>query len=325
MKNLNTKYRPQRFSEVIGQESNVQILKQQLETDNICHAMLFTGVSGTGKTTIARIFANALNYGSGTPIEIDAASNSGVDNMRSVVATAGERSLDSTYKVIIIDEVQSLSSAAWQSLLKCIEEPPKYTVFIFCTTEPQKVPRTIINRCMRFNFNRLKPEVINQRLQYICSNEGLIDYEDGCEYISKICNGEMRQGIALLEKCANYSKEISVENVLVALGNYSYENFCELTDALIDADYNSVIKIVNSVYESGMDFKLFVEQFIEFLLDINHYLITKNMSCTKLPSNIENKVKSLINLDNAEKYYMYLINELLNLKIMKLWQINNQH
>ena len=148
---LAVKYRPRTFADLCGQSSVVKILTRQIETGEFKNAVLFNGASGCGKTTIARIIANMINNGVGEPIEIDAASNSSVDNVRQIIHDAQERSIDSKYKIYIIDECHSLSNQAWQAFLKCIEEPPKYTIFIFCTTDPQKIPETIKNRVQRLD------------------------------------------------------------------------------------------------------------------------------------------------------------------------------
>lgn len=314
MRSLSVTYRPVSFEEVCGQKSIRKILNKQIETGNISHAYLFCGASGCGKTTVARIFANKINNGCGSPIEIDAASNSGVDNVRTIVAGAQERSLDSKFKVYIIDECHGLSSTAWQSFLKCIEEPPEFTIFIFCTTDPQKVPNTIVNRCMRFNFNRLSSDIISARLKYICKQERYEDFNDGCEYIARLCNGEMRQGIALLEKCADYNSKITVDNVLEALGTYSYDGYFNLLNNLIDGKDGPVLTCINEIYYSGIDMKLFVEQFIDFCLDINKYVLFRDCKLLKIPSTLEKEIEKVINFAEPGKYYMYVINKLLELK-----------
>ena len=149
---LAVQFRPKTFDEVVGQETIIKILKKQVETQQFKNCYLFSGASGCGKTSVARIFAKTINNGVGEPIEIDAASNNGVDNIRNIIEEANKRSLDSDYKVYIMDEAHSLTSQSWQSLLKTIEEPPKYTIFIFCTTNPEKIPETILNRLQKFNF-----------------------------------------------------------------------------------------------------------------------------------------------------------------------------
>ena len=169
---LAVKYRPKTFEDVCSQTSIIKILRRQIEKQEFKNALLFAGASGCGKTTCARIFANEINKGVGSPIEIDGASNNGVENVKTIIRAAQERSIDSKYKIYIIDECHALTSQAWQAFLKCIEEPPTYTIFIFCTTDPQKIPETIKNRVQRFTFNRIPTNIIKDRLAYICRQEG---------------------------------------------------------------------------------------------------------------------------------------------------------
>lgn len=313
MKSLAVKYRPNEFEDVCSQEVIIKILRKQIETNTIKNVMLFCGPSGCGKTTLARCFANKVNSGCGVPIEIDAASNNGVDNIRNLISIARERSLDSTYKVIIIDECHVLTNQAWQALLKTIEEPPTYTIFIFCTTDPQKIPATILNRCMRFNLTRISSEVISKRLMYICSCENFTNYSDSCEYISKICSGQMRDAIALLEKCADYSTDIDIANVLKILGNFDYTTMINLINSIIDGNESNVLSILNDIYNLGYDLRLFVEQFLNFCLDIQKYIITNNINITKCPKNMEQDIINCSAFNDSTKYYNYYIDNLLNL------------
>ena len=168
---LAVKYRPQSFDDVTEQESTKIILTQQLESGEIQHAYLFVGGAGTGKTTCARIFANEINQHKGQPIELDAASNSGVDDVRNIIQQAKLKSLDSEYKVFIIDECHALSNTAWQAFLKLLEEPPAKSIFIFCTTNPEKIPKTILSRVQRFDFKRISQQGIVNRLRYIIEQE----------------------------------------------------------------------------------------------------------------------------------------------------------
>lgn len=173
-KSLAIKYRPKTFSEISEQESIRTILQQQLATNEWKHAYLFCGPAGCGKTTAARIFANELNKGEGNPIELDAASNNGVDDVREIIKQAKTKSLDSSYKVFIIDECHSISNAGWQAFLKIIEEPPTTSIFLFCTTNPERVPRTILSRVQRFDFNTVSQDGIVSRLSYILQEEGFV-------------------------------------------------------------------------------------------------------------------------------------------------------
>ena len=171
VKSLAIKYRPKSFDDVVEQGSIKVILQQQLDANETKNAYLFCGGAGTGKTTCARIFANEINKGKGNPIEMDAASNSGVEDVRMITQQAKTQSLDSEYKVFIIDECHSISNTGWQAFLKLIEEPPAKSIFIFCTTDPQKIPKTILSRVQRYDFQRMSHEGVVNRLRHIIDEE----------------------------------------------------------------------------------------------------------------------------------------------------------
>ena len=174
IKTLAVKYRPTKWNDVVEQLSTKLILQQQLSSGEIKNAYLFCGGAGTGKTTCARIFANEINKGQGNPIEMDAASNSGVDDVRNITQQAKTKSLDSEYKVFIIDECHSISNTGWQAFLKLIEEPPAKSIFIFCTTNPERIPKTILSRVQRYDFNRISTGAIINRLKYILEQENYV-------------------------------------------------------------------------------------------------------------------------------------------------------
>ena len=313
---LAVKYRPKEFEDVCAQTSIVKILQRQIELGEIKNVYLFCGASGCGKTTMARIVANKINQGQGSPIEIDGASNNGVDNVKQIIRSSQERSIDSKYKIYIIDECHALTNQAWQAFLKCIEEPPTYTIFIFCTTDPQKIPETIKNRVQRFTFNRIPTNIIKDRLSYICRQEGFTNYEESVDYISKLSEGGMRAAISYLDKCAGYSTDLSIENVLVSLGNYSYDTFFDLVNYMIDGTEGPVLDIISHFYDDGNDLKLFVDQFLNFCMDLTKYSLFHSCDIIRIPTSMEEKLKRATNFDTAARYYAYVMDKLLSLKNM---------
>ena len=305
---LAIKYRPKTFDDVCEQGAIKDILLQQLNTGGFQHAYLFCGPAGCGKTTAARIFANDINKGRGSPIEIDAASNSGVDNIRTVIEDAKKKSLDSEYTVYIVDECHSLSNGAWQAMLKLLEEPPKYTIFILCTTDPQKIPATIISRVQRYNFSKISTNTIVQRLKYIMESEaeeitnGVFEHLDelsyysydteAIEYIAKMADGGMRDAITMLDKCVSLSNcDLTLEDVVKALGTVDYGVHFDLFEALYKKDGPIAIKIIEDIYSSGRDIKIFIKQFYYFLIDVCKYEISKTFEYIQIPQIEEYKTR----------------------------------
>lgn len=313
---LATDYRPHKFEDVCSQVAVVDTLRRQIEKKEYAGAYILSGPSGCGKTTLARIMANEINGGKGSPIEIDAASNNGVDNIRAISDGAKMRSLDCEYKVYIMDECHVLSKQAWQAALKMIEETPKYTIFFFCTTNAENIPDTIINRCMRFNLNRIPSNIIKERLEYICRQECFTNYEDTCDYISRICNGEMRLGISLLEKVAAYSTNFDMTKSLEILGNISYNTMINLVNNLIDGNDANVLQILTEVNDTGIDLKIWLNSFIKFIIDVQKVLLLGDITCTRLPSTLMESVRNITNFQTANDYYFYLLQNMLDLKNM---------
>lgn len=313
---LATKYRPKEFEDVCGQPSVVAMLKRSIETGSISNCYLLCGPSGTGKTTLARIFASKINKGLGTPIEIDGASNNGVDNVRSIIESAKERALDATYKTYIIDECHAITSQGWQAFLKCIEEPPKYTIFIFCTTDPQKVPETIKNRVMRLNLSKVPVSEVRSRLERICESEGFINYKDTCDYISKLSDGGMRDAIATLEKCSKYSDDLSIANAMEVLDGASYKDYAALTNAILDKNDKGIIGIVDSYYNKGKDMRLFMDGYLDFTLDLAKYCVFRDMGVTRMPDSFEKDVKYITGVDQGDnsRFFKVLANKVLALR-----------
>ena len=289
-KSLAIKYRPKTWKDVTEQSSTKIILQQQLESGEVKNAYLFCGPAGCGKTTCARIFANEINKGLGNPIELDAASNNSVNDIREITQQAQTKSLDSEYKIFIIDECHALSNSAWQAMLKIIEEPPAKSIFIFCTTDPQKIPKTILSRVQRYDFQRISQKGIVDRLNYIIAFENNItpdnvhiDTPDAIEYITKIADGGMRDAITLMDKCLAYSTDLTLENVVKALGTTDYDTMFKLTDRLIYNKANAAIDIIETIYNDGKDLKTFVRQYVQFLLDLDKYGIGCDWCYLQIP------------------------------------------
>ena len=309
MKSLAVEYRPHTFDEVVEQEDVIKILKNQIEHDEIQHCYLFCGGAGTGKTTIARIFANEINHHEGVPIELDAASNNGVDSMRDLINSARTKPLDGKYKVFVLDEVHMITTAGWNAILKLIEEPPAHAIFIMCTTDPQKIPATILSRVQRYDFHRISFEGIVDRLRYIHKEEnGLACDEEAFDYIAKIADGGMRDAITLLDKCYAYSEVLTIDNVLTALGAVNYDTMIELTKAIIDGRASHVTDIVEEVHRSGKDVKEFIKSYMQFVLDLNKLQYGKVWEYVSVPSTYGDKIEPLLTSSLLTQLLSLLIN-----------------
>ncbi len=286
VKTLAIKYRPATWEDVVEQSSTKIILQQQLQSGEVKNAYLFCGPAGCGKTTCARIFANDINHGEGNPIELDAASNNGVDDVRNIIQQAKTKSLDSEYKIFIIDECHALSNSAWQAMLKIIEEPPAKSIFIFCTTDPQKIPRTILSRVQRYDFQRISQEGIVQRLLHILRSEDAIastHLVEAVEYIAKIADGGMRDAISLMDKCLAFSPDLTLENVVSALGTVDYQTMLQLSSDILTKNTKAVIYIVEALHATGKDIKQFVKQYLQFLLDVQKYGVGCDWKYLQIP------------------------------------------
>lgn len=323
---LSTTYRPKTFDEVIGQTIVTKILSKQIETHTFKNCYLFAGKSGAGKTTIARCFARAINQGVGDPIEMDCASASGVDNVRAIVEASKQRSLIGEYKIYILDECHSITTQGWQAFLKGIEEPAPYTIFIFCTTEPNKIPATILNRVQRYNINPISKEDIYKRLVYICQQENFTNYESGCDLISKIAQGGMRDAITMLEQCADYSTDINVDNVKKVLGDFSYETMLRLTNIILDKKQAEMLQLLENLVNQGQDLKQFINSYLDFILDLTKYLLFKDINTTNIPAYLETIADNNINVkyttgmgtgneNESLKYFNMMAEKLLNIKL----------
>lgn len=326
MINLANKYRPRAFHDVVAQGYVKQILLNQLETGEIKHAYLFCGGAGTGKTTSARIFAKEVNDGEGTPIEIDAASNNGVENVRDIIEDSKFKSLDSKYKVYIIDEVHMLSTGAFNALLKTLEEPPAGTIFILCTTDPQKIPATIMSRVQRFDFTRISVDDIVSQLKYILESENAegasYDYDiEALRFIAKLANGGMRDAITRLEKVLDYTDYVTVQEVADALGTPDYETFVNLTNTILSNSTSGALKLLDELHMSGKDLKLTMRNYTNFLVDVCKYFLTKDLELTNLPDHLE---EDLADIRNSTGYsiLLWMLEEMNSLNSTIKWEPN---
>ena len=315
---LSVRYRPKTFEDMTEQSAIKNILENQIKTKTFQHGYLFTGPSGTGKTTSARIFASMINDGKGNPIEVDAASNSGVDNIRQIIEDAKRKPLDAEYKIFIVDECHSLSDSSWQALLKTLEEPPKFTIFIFCTTNPEKIPATILSRVQRYNFQKISNEGIVKRLNDILKRESEVSDSpiswstDAIEYIAKVSSGGMRDAITLLDKCLSLSNNVTLKNVLKTIGSEDYSTFIRLLLNLELKDRKHAIEIIENVYNSGKDVKQFMKDFAKFILEVEKYTIYGNFDYVNLPNTLESNLEQLNSVDlfNVMDFVVSLNNQI---------------
>ena len=295
MEALATKYRPRTFKDVVCQDNIKKVLTNQLDTGEVKQAYLFCGSAGTGKTTSARIFANEVNGGKGKPIEIDGASNNGVDNIRNIIDDCRMKSLDSKYKVYIIDEVHMLSIGAFNALLKVLEEPPKGVIFILCTTDPHKIPATILSRVQRFQFKRIPQSEVVKRLQYVLQQEGKITYDmDALQYIAKLADGGMRDALMKLDTVLGYTTEITMEAVLDCLGITNYDYLFKIVSSIIKQDATTPMQLIDDLYKQGKDLKLFVKDLSKFILDLCKLELTQDINTTMIPPELKTKCTQLL-------------------------------
>ena len=280
---LYRKWRPQRFEDVVAQRGIVTALRNQIATGRVGHAYLFTGVRGTGKTTCAKIFAKAVNClhpQNGDPcgeceicrgidngsildvVEMDAASNNGVDDIRDLRDETAYTPSACHYKVYIIDEVHMLSTAAFNALLKTLEEPPAHVIFILATTEIQKVPATILSRCQRYDFTRIGPEDIAQRVEYIAGQEGLELSGEGAELISRLADGAMRDALSILDTCAGVTAKIDADVVRRMAGVTDRSYLFHISDALEAQDAAAALAQLAQLRQQSVDVKRLTEELI---------------------------------------------------------------
>ena len=284
------RYRPKTFAELVGQGTVSQALLSAIESNRVGHAYLFTGARGVGKTSTARIFAKALNAAVETNgrfdpnsdisqaidagedmdvLEIDGASNRGIDEIRQLRSNAAVRPSRSRYKIYIIDEVHMLTTQAFNALLKTLEEPPGHVKFIFCTTDPEKIPITVLSRCQRFDFPPVKSEQIFERLKFICENEGTKADVDALRLIARRAAGSMRDSQSLLEQLLSFGgNQITVEVVHAMLGTADETRLAEFASRLIERDAAGALRELDVAAEEGVDVGQLAEQLLGYLRDM---------------------------------------------------------
>ncbi len=328
-------YRPQTFVEVVDQKAIVKTLENAINNNKVAHAYLFCGPRGTGKTTLAKILAKALNCQEGPTInpclecesckailngtnpdviEIDAASNNGADDIRALRDSVKFLPSMSRYKVYIIDEVHMLSNAAFNALLKTLEEPPKYVVFILCTTEPYKIPETILSRCQRFDFKAISNEGIFNRISEIVKEENINITEEAIEEITNLAEGGMRDALSLLDQVISYVADgkISIEDVYEVSGNVSNADLLNLLKLIIENKSEQAIDYITKLYNNGKEINKICDDLMLFLRDVllfknGIYDTNKQIFKTEdFKSTIENIGKNLI------FSWLKLLNETIN-------------
>lgn len=327
---LYRKYRPSNFNDVVGQEVVVETLKNALKINKMSHAYMFSGPRGTGKTTIAKILAKAINCKNLTDgiacdkcenclsiinneatdiIEIDAASNNGVDEIREIRNKINLVPSELKYKVYIIDEVHMLSIGAFNALLKTLEEPPAHVVFILATTDPHKVPVTIISRCQCFEFKRINDKLIIERLEKICSMENIKIQTNVLEKIAKISEGGMRDSLGILDKVSSYSTELITLDIFNNVNGLVEDDLRnEFILSVFNKDFSKILEITDKIYNSGKNFIIFVQDLIE---DLRNYMIDYYINGNEIYS-----IKFILSFIKSLNELLINLKNVNNLKVM---------
>ena len=335
---LYRKFRPQTFDDVKGQDAIVTTLRNQVRTGRTQHAYLFCGTRGTGKTSVAKILARAVNcenpvdgnpcgecptcrgIASGTSmnvIEIDAASNNGVDNVREIIEEVRYRPPSGRYKVYIVDEVHMLSPGAFNALLKTLEEPPEYVIFILATTEAAKIPLTILSRCQRYDFHRISSETIAARLSDLTSREGHKAEDKALRYIARSADGSMRDALSLLDQCLAFltGETLTYDKVLDVLGAADTAVFKDLLEALVRGETAAALTILQGILDKGREIGQFVTDLIWYLRNL---LLVKTSGGKDVPVDVsDEQLKELREIaEGVEDYtlmrFIRVLSELTN-------------
>ena len=310
---LYRKYRPSDFDNVVGQSYTVDMLRNAIISGKHAHAYIFTGPRGTGKTSCAKIFAKALNcenpingnpcgecmscsnfYDNPDIIELDAASNNGVDQIRDLIDSVRLVPSSSKFKIYIIDEVHMLSTSAFNALLLTLEEPPEHVVFILATTDIQKVPITILSRCQRFDFKPISSSDIVDRLKLICKEESIKITDDALEEIAILSSGGMRDALGMLDQLSGDGKEISLDLVTANFGSISSKKIDDIINALVSNDYDSLLSILDTIKNSGVNYSVLVEKLVTALRNL-----AIDIKLGKVDYNFDNVVNLIFDLNEC--------------------------
>lgn len=340
---LYRKYRPKKFKDVLGQDQIVKVLEGSIKLNRISHAYLFTGARGTGKTSVARIFANEIGCADEDLYEIDAASNRGIDDVREIKESVLAAPFKSPYKVYIVDEVHMLTREAFNAILKTLEEPPAYVIFILATTEPEKLPETVVSRCQVFNFRRPSQIVLREMISEVAKKEGFSLEPSSADLIALLSEGSFRDAQGILQKILSFSKDrkISVEEVEMVTGAPRGNLVNEFLSALSEGDLNKGLNVVSKVVGENIDVKTFLKlilQRVRFVLllrlkagldeEIKNELKSEDFEfLKKLAENNSQKINShtlLELLDAYEKIGSSYIPQLpLELFLVKIFKVEN--
>ena len=335
---LYRKFRPKKFEDIVGQEHITRTLRNQIISNRVGHAYLFNGTRGTGKTSAAKILAravNCLNPKDGEPcneceickaalsgaltdiVEMDAASNNSVDDIRIIRDEVNFLPTLAKYRVYIIDEVHMLSTGAFNALLKTLEEPPAHVKFILATTEPQKLPATILSRCQRFDFKKISDENIDKRLQYICDESKIEITKEALKIIAVLSEGAMRDALSILERCLQEgNNQINEELVKELVGIPKLEYISGITESIINYDVDNALKVVNEVLKQGKDISNLIWEIIKYFKDI---LVYKTSQTLEIYNEKEiTQIKELANNVSKERL-LQIIYDLSNLSNEIKW------
>lgn len=311
---LYRKYRPMSFSDVIGQDHIVKVLDASIKNGKFGHAYLFSGSRGTGKTSVARIFAKELGCKSSDIYEIDAASNTGVDDVREIREAVHTLPYESPYKVYIFDEAHMLSKAAWNALLKTLEEPPKHCIFILATTEIEKVPETVLSRCQTFNFKKPSQAILRESIESIAKSEGFTLEKSASELIAFLGDGSFRDSQSILQKILGYSKDkkISISEVETITGAPKGQILNSFIESIEEAREADAVLILNNATKENIDIKVFLKLLLERMRAILLLRFAKDMEKSieeiysehdfEFLKNIANKKGSKINSKTLDEF-----------------------